>query len=75
MRRVVEVRPAGRLPEVYCLTVDSDVPAFALANGVVVHNCADEVRYRCLEVRMPRAEARARIQNIGSFIAARKRGW
>lgn len=60
--RTVPVLPRDELdPE----DVDSDAE----------DHVADEVRYRCLDVRMPRAEARSRIQNIGSFIAARKHGW
>lgn len=42
--KVVSVTPSGR-EDVYCMTVDGP-NAFALANGVIVHNCYDETRYR-----------------------------
>lgn len=42
----VEVKDAGRA-DVYCLTVPS-TGNFALANGALVSNCADETRYACM---------------------------
>jgi hypothetical protein len=42
--RVVSVEPAGKA-DVYCLTVPT-TEAFCIEGGIVVHNCADEVRYR-----------------------------
>jgi len=47
--RVVAVEPFG-FADVYCMTVPR-WGRFALANGAVVHNCADEVRYRILAVK------------------------
>lgn len=43
---VVGVEPAGRA-DVYCLTVPT-AGSFTLANGAVVHNCGDMVRYRVM---------------------------
>jgi len=43
LRRCLSVRDAGR-SDVYCLTVP-ETQAFAVENGVVVHNCMDATRY------------------------------
>lgn len=37
--------------DVYNMEVD-DTHNFAVENGVIVHNCADEVRYMCMEKPM-----------------------
>jgi hypothetical protein len=42
----LDVRDAGRA-DVYCLTVP-DTGNFELANGAIVANCADSVRYACM---------------------------
>lgn len=60
--RCTAVSPAGN-GDVYCLTVP-DVGAFLLANGAVVSNCADELRYMCMarpwtRVKPPKKEGPA----------------
>ena len=44
--RVTSVEPAG-LADVYNLEV-GETHAFAIAGGLIVHNCADETRYRVM---------------------------
>lgn len=46
---VKQVESAG-LTDVYCLEANI-THCFVLSNGIIVHNCADEVRYRVLERR------------------------
>jgi len=46
---VKRVDPAG-FSDVYCLNARL-THCFVLSNGVIVHNCADEARYRCLTKR------------------------
>ncbi len=43
---VVSIEPAGNA-DVYCLSVDDPSKAFALANGVIVHNCFEEAALAC----------------------------
>lgn len=42
----LRIEVAGK-SDVYCLTVP-DGEAFTLASGIVVHNCADSLRYGCM---------------------------
>ena len=42
----VSIEEAGRA-DVYCLTVPTTA-AFAIEGGLIVHNCADALRYGCM---------------------------
>ncbi len=57
----LSVTPAGR-SDVYCLTVP-EAEAFAIENGIIVHNCMDETRYAIMDIEVL-AEAPSR--NTGS---------
>lgn len=57
--RCVRVERLIERADVYCLDV-SQTHAFALANGVIAHNCGDETRYRVLG-----AKPEARDLNMG----------
>jgi hypothetical protein len=46
-RLCVGVEKLKERQDVYCMSVD-DVHEFAIDNGVIVHNCADECRYACM---------------------------
>lgn len=66
---VLRVEEAGS-GDVYCLAVD-DLHSFALANGVIVHNCYEEVRYFCMSRPM---KPRVRIKpDLNSFQAERRK--
>lgn len=67
--RCVSVDPAER-DDVYCLVAE-DTHSFAVEDGLIVHNCYDELRYAC----MFRSIAPKKIHRIpeGSFAAERSR--
>lgn len=49
--RIKAIHYAGKA-DVYNLEVE-DTHSFAVENGAIVHNCADEVRYMCMENPIP----------------------
>lgn len=53
--RVVKIEQAGE-HDVYCLDAE-DTHAFAIDGGIIVHNCYDAVRYRCLKGSNRQAKA------------------
>lgn len=61
-----KVEPAGR-EDVYCLTVP-ETGNFALANGAIVANCADTVRYGCMSRPFSR-QTPAKQQPVHEFMA------
>lgn len=66
--------------DVYCLTVP-ETGAFALGNGVIVHNCGDETRYACsarpwvraIPKPKPVRFAQSTQLTVNEIIAARRR--
>lgn len=62
--RVKSIRPAGTA-DVYNMEVEG-THDFAVGNGIIVHNCYDELRYVCMEnpIAPPqRVERKARPYN------------
>jgi len=47
--KVVKIEPAGKA-DVYCLNAET-THSFAIAGGIIVHNCYDSTRYRILTKR------------------------
>lgn len=49
--------------DVYNLEVE-DTHNFAVENGVIVHNCADETRYMCMANPMKPVKAKERVPSV-----------